>query len=78
MRSTLWSAVVFSPSPASRQSACLPTVGLGSTPPIGAAYDVPVVVDESVFELANTAMACGADDAIIVMDGKALRCGYCG
>jgi len=45
----------------------------GFHPPIGAAYDIPVIVDESVFELADAAMACGADDAIIVMDGKALR-----
>ncbi|WP_152206185.1 HDOD domain-containing protein [Marinobacter changyiensis] len=45
----------------------------GFHPPIGAAYNIPVIVDESVFELASTAMACGADNAMIVMNGKALR-----
>ncbi|MEX0605456.1 MAG: HDOD domain-containing protein [Marinobacter sp.] len=50
----------------------------GFHPPIGAAYDVPVIVDETVFELASAAMACGTDHSLVVMDARALRSAFLG
>lgn len=44
----------------------------GFIPPVGAAYDVPVLVDDDVFGYSRAVMACGADDALMEMDRTSL------
>jgi HD-like signal output (HDOD) protein/prolyl-tRNA editing enzyme YbaK/EbsC (Cys-tRNA(Pro) deacylase) len=44
----------------------------GFIPPVGAAYDVPVVVDDDVLGLSRAVMACGADNTVIEMDRTSL------
>lgn len=41
-------------------------------PPVGAAYDVPVVVDDDVRSYSRAIMACGADNTMIEMDRTSL------
>lgn len=41
-------------------------------PPVGAAYEVPVLVDDDVFGYSRAVMACGADDALMEMDRTSL------
>jgi HD-like signal output (HDOD) protein/prolyl-tRNA editing enzyme YbaK/EbsC (Cys-tRNA(Pro) deacylase) len=44
----------------------------GFIPPLGAPYDVPVLVDNDVPEYSKAVMACGADDALVEMDRTSL------
>lgn len=50
----------------------------GFHPPIGAAYDVPVVVDEPVLAMSQAYMASGISNSMIRMDGRALRLSLAG
>lgn len=50
----------------------------GFAPPIGAAYDVPVIVDETVLALPQAIMACGAANALVSMEGRAVRLALAG
>ncbi|WP_166269048.1 HDOD domain-containing protein [Marinobacter caseinilyticus] len=50
----------------------------GFHPPVGAAYDVPVMVDESVMTLPRVVMACGSDNTLIAMDGRVFRLALAG
>jgi HD-like signal output (HDOD) protein/prolyl-tRNA editing enzyme YbaK/EbsC (Cys-tRNA(Pro) deacylase) len=44
----------------------------GFIPPVGASYDIPVVVDEDVFGVSRAVMACGADNALLELDRTSL------
>jgi len=56
-----------------RQAARLfPDCDPGFVPPVGVAYDVPVLVDDDVLGYARTIMACGADNALMEMDRTSL------
>lgn len=50
----------------------------GFHPAIGAAYDVPVLVDDDVMSLRRAVMACGVDNALLVMEGRDLRLALAG
>ena len=50
----------------------------GFQPPIGAAYDIPVLVDEDVLKGSRALMTSGSDHALIEMDGQALRLALAG
>ncbi len=50
----------------------------GFTPPIGAAYDLPVWVDEDVLGLDRVLLSSGTDHALIEMDGRSLRLALAG
>ncbi|WP_148861958.1 aminoacyl-tRNA deacylase and HDOD domain-containing protein [Marinobacter fonticola] len=50
----------------------------GFHPPVGAAYDVPVVVDEPVLAMTQAYMASGASNSFLRMDGRALRLALAG
>jgi HD-like signal output (HDOD) protein/prolyl-tRNA editing enzyme YbaK/EbsC (Cys-tRNA(Pro) deacylase) len=41
-------------------------------PPVGAAYDVPVLVDNDVLDYSRAFMACGAGDTLVEMDRTSL------
>jgi HD-like signal output (HDOD) protein/prolyl-tRNA editing enzyme YbaK/EbsC (Cys-tRNA(Pro) deacylase) len=41
-------------------------------PPVGASYDVPVLIDDDVPGYSRVVMACGVDDALMEMDRAAL------
>lgn len=45
----------------------------GFPPPIGAAYNVPVLVDEDVLACTRALMCCGTDNALLELDGHSLR-----
>ena len=45
----------------------------GFYPPIGAAYDIPVLVDERVLDLPRAVMTTGSADSLLVMDRTALH-----
>ena len=44
----------------------------GFIPPVGAAYEVPVLVDNDVFGYSRAVMACGTDDSMMEMDRTSL------
>lgn len=44
----------------------------GFQPPIGAAYDVPVLVDEDVMAYARALMSCGTDNTLLELDRTSL------
>lgn len=44
----------------------------GFIPPVGAAYDLPVLVDDDVLGYSRVLMACGADNALLEMDRTSL------
>lgn len=50
----------------------------GFHPVIGAAYDVPVLVDDDVMSLGRAVMACGVDNSLMVMEGRELRLALAG
>lgn len=50
----------------------------GFHPPIGTAYDLPVLVDEDVLKRTHTVMTGGSDHGLIEMDGRSLRLALAG
>ncbi|MDX1597058.1 MAG: HDOD domain-containing protein [Marinobacter sp.] len=50
----------------------------GFQPPIGGAYDIPVLVDEDVLEYPRALMTSGSDHTLIELDGRALRLALAG
>ena len=44
----------------------------GFQPPVGAAYDLPVLVDEDVMGYPHTLMCCGTDNALLELDRTSL------
>lgn len=50
----------------------------GFHPPLGAAYGLPVVVDENVLEMTKAYITAGADNAMLQLDGRALRLALAG
>lgn len=44
----------------------------GFVPPVGAAYDVPVLVDDDVLDCSRAVMACGTDNGLMEMDRTSL------
>ncbi|MBO6849840.1 MAG: HDOD domain-containing protein [Marinobacter sp.] len=50
----------------------------GFQPPIGAAYDIPVLVDEDVLQVDRALMTGGNDHTLIELDGRALRLALAG
>ncbi len=50
----------------------------GFQPPIGGAYDIPVLVDEDVLAYPRALMTSGNDHTLIEMDGRALRLSLAG
>ncbi len=50
----------------------------GFQPPIGGAYDIPVLVDEDVLSYPRALMTSGNDHTLIEMDGRALRLALAG
>tara|TARA_R100001440_G_scaffold26791_11_gene43948 strand:- start:6000 stop:7376 length:1377 start_codon:yes stop_codon:yes gene_type:complete len=50
----------------------------GFHPPIGGAYDVPVIVDTPVLKFSQAYMASGASNCLIRMDDRALRLALAG
>jgi len=44
----------------------------GFIPPVGASYDIPVVVDDDVFGYSRAVMASGADNALLELDRTSL------
>ncbi|MDI9246107.1 HDOD domain-containing protein [Marinobacter sp. CHS3-4] len=45
----------------------------GFIPPVGAPFDVPVLVDNDVYSYSRAVMACGADDLMIELDRTSLN-----
>ncbi len=45
----------------------------GFHPPVGAAYDVPVVVDAPVLEMTHAYLTSGSNNSLLRLDGRALR-----
>ncbi|AZT83095.1 HDOD domain-containing protein [Marinobacter sp. NP-4(2019)] len=50
----------------------------GFQPPIGGAYDIPVLVDEDVLTYSRALMSSGNDHTLIELDGRALRLALAG
>lgn len=50
----------------------------GFHPPVGAAYELQVVVDESIPALAHAYMAGGSDSSMLRLDGRSLRLALAG
>lgn len=50
----------------------------GFQPPIGGAYDIPVLVDEDVLSYPRALMTSGNDHTLIELDGRALRLALAG
>jgi HD-like signal output (HDOD) protein/prolyl-tRNA editing enzyme YbaK/EbsC (Cys-tRNA(Pro) deacylase) len=50
----------------------------GFQPPIGAAYDIPVLVDEDVLQVGRALMTAGNDHTLIELEGRALRLALAG
>lgn len=50
----------------------------GFQPPIGAAYDIPMLVDEDVLQVDRALMTGGNDQTLIELDGRALRLALAG
>ncbi|MGM0769219.1 MAG: HDOD domain-containing protein [Pseudomonadota bacterium] len=50
----------------------------GFQPPIGAAYDIPTLVDEDVLDCAGVLLTGGSDHSLLEMDGRSLRLALAG
>lgn len=50
----------------------------GFVPPFGVAYEVPVLVDESLYQLDHLVMACGSSSRLMSMTGRAFRLAMAG
>ncbi|WP_111497494.1 MULTISPECIES: HDOD domain-containing protein [Marinobacter] len=51
---------------------------MGFHPPIGAAFDIPVVIDEPVLEMDEAYLASGSNNSLLRLDGRALRLALAG
>jgi HD-like signal output (HDOD) protein/prolyl-tRNA editing enzyme YbaK/EbsC (Cys-tRNA(Pro) deacylase) len=60
------------PLTARQASRLFPDCDPGFIPPLGAAYDVAVLVDDDVLGYSRAVMACGADNALMEMDRTSL------
>lgn len=50
----------------------------GFIPPIGGAYDLPVLLDDDVAQAERAVMASGSDDSLLEMEGRDLRLALAG
>lgn len=50
----------------------------GFHPPIGAAFDVPVVIDEPVLDMMQAHITSGSNNSLLRLDGRALRLALAG
>lgn len=50
----------------------------GFSPPVGAAYDVPVLVEEDVLTYSRAVMCCGSNDALMELDRTSLARAFAG
>ncbi len=50
----------------------------GFAPPIGQAYELPVIVDEDVIQADQAVFSSGTDHSLIQMDGRSLRLALAG
>ena len=69
---TSWTSVSASP-PKTRSASLFEDCDIGAIPPIGAAYDVPVILDESLGDAADIYFEGGDHKTLVHVSGKDFR-----